>query len=1223
MSASPNGASTPSLACSAPNASSSSLAASAHPLLAKKRQSSPSLLMSVTTRGWSPSSSSSASSSPSSSAVPLDAAANNSAAIANAASVASAGSSSGGGSGTGSSSSNIGKGKDAGGRRTFVVGASIAEVDEPSSPRRERAKSSSPDAPMVAPESGNLSQYRQLPSFDSNYETDSLAPSSGPPSPLSSMPPSNLVSANTLTTSASMPHTGTGSAAHSQLVAGRSPSAESPLSLSVSGNVQNLRGHFQQLQDARDAGRRSHLPSDVAAFRLRQARHLEHLEHLKAAAAASPSRSVSPTGSVLTSSPSPASAAPPAAAVSSSPAGRPYVARQFATSESSAASPLTVHSSLSSFQGYDGVLPVSFELLNASASSESGTSSPADTLQRQRLSHVRSGSRHSTSSGESTVRSAPKNVYEALYDYRARRNEEVSIGKGNTLKVLQKHDDSGDPDWWKADMGNGVVGFVPAGYLTESRRTRRVRPPIVRHGDPLDNLFQRDASAPAAANQDGAVTGALPSGLAKSRSESLAASNASFSPTAVANSAGLLDAHHSMSPCGAASDAAARLDHEELFSSEGPTYAEGDLDIMDDESRCNFARLKTIEELLETERSYLDSLMNIVDVFMYPLFERLERSHGVINRVIIRDIFSELPAICNVNGVLLQDVENIVNRFTIHVHQQPATDRPRRGSMQSTGSGVASHQSATSMHHPQPLQPEPFHQQQPSVQPPSDGAPSDFEFPGSETTFTIPSKYVPAMVEEVARVFVRMSPFLKIYTAYVRNFDYAMETLATLGHTSKAWRKFLRLAEADPRCHRLPLDSLLIMPVQRVPRYKLLLKELQKHTPGHENTAFKLLDEAVTKLDEVMAHINAKTKENDARMRVTTLQNELRGLRQVRTRLVQPDRTFVQEGRVFELEGSSISPRVLLLFNDCLILGRESTGPLRRLPVTIARTVIPLRSTWVTDVSQPEPEAAGGGAFRASTSSTTASMSQSYTGSMLAPAAGQTSGRTHRPASRKPSGESNVEFHTSLHDSPLASLGNLPEDSATVRRQKQQRHLQLRRKRELVKQSVLQQQRALDAMQQHEQVDHDREDAQLVDQGDDETSARLNAPSDASTTGLIDEMPMQTFSEESDEALELTGNQDYDSPPADARYALVISTTVPAFFSCFKPVTKSTVLTFKSESDKMQWMHILQDAITSLANTERYRLELVKAHLARNKRPSRWQMLCCCCQPSTDPWRLA
>jgi hypothetical protein len=48
--------------------------------------------------------------------------------------------------------------------------------------------------------------------------------------------------------------------------------------------------------------------------------------------------------------------------------------------------------------------------------------------------------------------------------------------------------------------------------------------------------------------------------------------------------------------------------------------------------------------------------------------------------------------------------------------------------------------------------------------------------------------------------------------------------------THLEFRAFVRACELQEACHGLDLRSYLIQPVQRVPRYKLLLTELLKHT---------------------------------------------------------------------------------------------------------------------------------------------------------------------------------------------------------------------------------------------------------------------------------------------------------------------------------------------------------------------------------------------------------
>jgi len=66
----------------------------------------------------------------------------------------------------------------------------------------------------------------------------------------------------------------------------------------------------------------------------------------------------------------------------------------------------------------------------------------------------------------------------------------------------------------------------------------------------------------------------------------------------------------------------------------------------------------------------------------------------------------------------------------------------------------------------------------------------------------------------------------------------------------------------QPVCHNRSLEDFLIMPVQRLPRYVLLLKELAKHTePGHPDEAN--IKEAIEKIQGVLAFLNDSKKKVD------------------------------------------------------------------------------------------------------------------------------------------------------------------------------------------------------------------------------------------------------------------------------------------------------------------------------------------------------------------------
>ena len=85
----------------------------------------------------------------------------------------------------------------------------------------------------------------------------------------------------------------------------------------------------------------------------------------------------------------------------------------------------------------------------------------------------------------------------------------------------------------------------------------------------------------------------------------------------------------------------------------------------------------------------------------------------------------------------------------------------------------------------------------------------------------------------------------------------------------------------------------LIMPIQRIPRYVMLLSDLLKHTdPSHPD--YKQLEQAVTKVEGVARYINEKKREDENMKRLLVINKSIEGT--FEDPLVQPHRKFVREG---------------------------------------------------------------------------------------------------------------------------------------------------------------------------------------------------------------------------------------------------------------------------------------------------------------------------------------
>src|SRR3954467_6620872 len=74
---------------------------------------------------------------------------------------------------------------------------------------------------------------------------------------------------------------------------------------------------------------------------------------------------------------------------------------------------------------------------------------------------------------------------------------------------------------------------------------------------------------------------------------------------------------------------------------------------------------------------------------------------------------------------------------------------------------------------------------------------------------------------------------MKMYSFYVNNFDHAMDTVQHWfdgGRKNKKAKVFLQQCRLNPNHSQLNIQGYLLLPVQRIPRYKMLLEDLLKHT---------------------------------------------------------------------------------------------------------------------------------------------------------------------------------------------------------------------------------------------------------------------------------------------------------------------------------------------------------------------------------------------------------
>ncbi len=97
-----------------------------------------------------------------------------------------------------------------------------------------------------------------------------------------------------------------------------------------------------------------------------------------------------------------------------------------------------------------------------------------------------------------------------------------------------------------------------------------------------------------------------------------------------------------------------------------------------------------------------------------------------------------------------------------------------------------------------------------------------------------------------------------------------------------------------PECQSLVLQSFLIMPVQRLPRIRLLLQDLLKHTPK-DHPDYTPLQGALALISQIADFVNETLREHANVERMAEIQRTLVGYDQS---LFVPGRRFIRLGRV-------------------------------------------------------------------------------------------------------------------------------------------------------------------------------------------------------------------------------------------------------------------------------------------------------------------------------------
>jgi hypothetical protein len=179
-------------------------------------------------------------------------------------------------------------------------------------------------------------------------------------------------------------------------------------------------------------------------------------------------------------------------------------------------------------------------------------------------------------------------------------------------------------------------------------------------------------------------------------------------------------------------------------------------------------------------------------------------------------------------------------------------------------------------------------------------------------------------------------PFLKIYKDYFNNYEKCAQVIRAAKKQDKKFHEWIVKTEKKARQEKkLDMQSLMIAPVQRIPKYNLLLKELVKNTDS-THTDYENITKALQGTVDITDFLNKKMREmrKDAikEKLITTLKFEDETVLDM---MLKPSSKYLGEGKLDLLESTrAITPfdinnqyHYILLSDMLLVCEKQEAVP--------------------------------------------------------------------------------------------------------------------------------------------------------------------------------------------------------------------------------------------------------------------------------------------------------
>ncbi|PRP81712.1 hypothetical protein PROFUN_10812 [Planoprotostelium fungivorum] len=178
--------------------------------------------------------------------------------------------------------------------------------------------------------------------------------------------------------------------------------------------------------------------------------------------------------------------------------------------------------------------------------------------------------------------------------------------------------------------------------------------------------------------------------------------------------------------------------------------------------------------------------------------------------------------------------------------------------------------------------------------------------------------------QRIGDIFVNVAPSLQFsYSHYVNSYDQALKTVSLSQEKDPGFKEFLDKKMRGEGSTRGPLNlgSLLIAPVQRLPRYELLLSEMVKNTP-QDSADYEQITMALIKIKDVTEFVNNNKRRAENLQKILSIQSSLDG--NIKS-LFHLNRNLIDEG-TFSVHpgnnGKKLPKAHVYLFNDMIMVAK-------------------------------------------------------------------------------------------------------------------------------------------------------------------------------------------------------------------------------------------------------------------------------------------------------------